>query len=228
MSSKISVIGTGKTGSKVVQLLGENLGYAFDENTPPTIDKLKESDVLIIFVPGIAVSDIFDMVLESGVPTAWGSTGFDWPQDLNAKVQEAKTKWVLANNFSLGMNIIRHTIKKMSEASEILNNPTFNIHEVHHIYKKDAPSGTAISWKEWLAKEVEVSSSREGDVNGYHELKIKTDREEITLSHDALDRSIFAEGAIWAAEQLVNNLKLTEGVHTFGELFDQAMEHTNE
>ena len=85
MSSKISVIGTGKTGSKVVQLLGENLGYAFDENTPPTIDKLKESDALIIFVPGIAVSEIFDMVLESGVPTAWGSTGFDWPQDLRSE-----------------------------------------------------------------------------------------------------------------------------------------------
>lgn len=35
---KISVIGTGKTGSKVVEMLGENLAYAFDESNPPTID----------------------------------------------------------------------------------------------------------------------------------------------------------------------------------------------
>ncbi len=220
---KISVIGTGKTGGKVVELLGENLAYAFDENNPPTIQKLKESDVVIIFVPGDVVSEILDLVLESGTPTAWGSTGFVWPANLDERVKKAQTKWVLANNFSLGMNIIRHTIKKISEGSEILDNPTFKIHEIHHIHKKDAPSGTALSWKEWLGREVEVTSSREGDVNGIHELTVSTAREEITLKHDALDRSIFAEGAIWTAEQLVKNQQLSDGVHTFGALFDLVM-----
>lgn len=220
---KISVIGTGKTGSKVVELLGEKLAYAFDETNPPTIEKLKESDAIIVFVPGDAVSEIIEMVLESGTAAAWGSTGFEWPNDLDEQVKAAHTKWVLANNFSLGMNIIRHSIKKISEASDILDKPTFKIHEVHHIHKKDAPSGTALSWKEWLGKEVEVTSSREGDVNGIHELTVSTAREEITLKHDALDRSIFAEGAIWAAEQLVKNQQLSTGVHTFGALFDLVM-----
>lgn len=225
---KVSVIGTGKTGSKVVELLGDDLAHAFDENNPPTIEKLRESDAVIVFVPGDAVSDILDLVLKSGTPAAWGSTGFEWPDDLDEKVKAAKTKWVLATNFSLGMNIIRHSIKKISEGSAILKKPAFKIHEVHHIHKKDAPSGTALSWKEWLDKKVEVTSAREGDVNGIHELKLSTSREEITLKHEALDRSIFAEGAIWTAEQLVNNLTLSDGVHTFGALFDQIMKETNE
>ncbi|GAB5409395.1 MAG: 4-hydroxy-tetrahydrodipicolinate reductase [Balneolaceae bacterium] len=220
---KISVIGTGKTGSKVVELLGENLAYAFDENNPPTIEKLQESDSVIIFIPGDAVPEIIDLILESGTPSAWGSTGFEWPNDLDERIKSSNTKWVLANNFSLGMNIIRHTIKKISEASDILDNPTFKIHEVHHIHKQDAPSGTALSWKEWLGKQVEVSSERMGDVHGIHELTVSTAREEITLKHDALDRSIFAEGAIWAAEQLVKNQQLSTGVHTFGALFDLVM-----
>jgi len=217
---KISVIGTGKTGGKVVEMLGDNLAYAFDESNPPTLKKLKESDAVIIFVPGDAVSEIFDIVLESGIPAAWGSTGFSWPDDLDEQVQRANTKWVLATNFSLGMNIIRNAIKAISTGSEILKDPTFKIHEVHHVHKKDAPSGTALSWKEWLAKDAKVTSAREGDINGVHELTVTTETEEITLKHNALDRGLFAEGAIWAVEQLMNEQKLTNGVVTFGQLFD--------
>lgn len=217
---KISVIGTGKTGSKVVEMLGDNLAYAFDEANPPTLKKLKESDAVIIFVPGDAVSEIFPIVLESGIPAAWGSTGFSWPDDLDEQVQKANTKWVLATNFSLGMNIIRNAIETISEGAEILKNPIFKIHEVHHIYKKDAPSGTALSWKEWLAKDAEVTSARQGNINGIHELTVKTETEEITLKHNVLNRSLFAEGAIWAVEQLMNEQKLTNGVVTFGQLFD--------
>ena len=135
-------------------------------------------------------------------------------------MKNAQTKWVLATNFSLGMNVIRNAIEKISKGSEILKDPTFKIHEVHHIHKKDAPSGTALSWKQWLNKEVEITSEREGDVNGIHELKITTDTEEITLSHNALDRGLFAEGSIWAIEQLIENKNLTNGMYTFGQLFD--------
>ncbi len=217
---KISVIGTGKTGSKVVEMLGDHLLDSFDENNLPTLEKLKKADALIVFVPGDAVSDIIEVVLASGVPAAWGSTGYEWPDDLDRRVQSLRTKWVLANNFSLGMNLIRKAIESMSSGSEILNSPDFAIHEVHHIHKKDAPSGTAISWKNWLNQPVEITSDREGDVNGIHELTITTGTEKIQLKHEALDRSIFAEGAIWAAEQLVSNQHLKYGVHTFGELFD--------
>jgi 4-hydroxy-tetrahydrodipicolinate reductase len=221
---KISVIGTGKTGGKVVELLGDELAEAFDAGNPPTVEKLKKADAVIIFVPGDAVSDVINDVIEAGIPAAWGSTGYDWPVDLGEKVKAMNTKWVLASNFSLGMNIIRKGIEAISAGSAILKDPEFHIHEVHHIHKKDAPSGTALSWKEWLNKEAEVTSAREGDVKGIHELTMKTGTEEITLRHKALDRALFAEGAIWAAKQLVGHSKMEAGIRTFGQLFDHVME----
>ncbi|MFN1835904.1 dihydrodipicolinate reductase C-terminal domain-containing protein [Balneola sp. MJW-20] len=218
---KISVIGTGKTGSRVVELLGSNLDQTFDENNPPTADKLKGSDGVIIFVPGSAVPDILDAVIESGIPAAWGSTGYEWPDDLSSRVS---TKWVIASNFSLGMNIIRKCIQMISKGSSVLQEPEFRIHEIHHIHKKDAPSGTALSWKDWLGKDAEVSSEREGDIKGIHELTVETGTERITLNHTALDRALFAEGAIWAIEQLIHNKELQQGVYDFGALFDKLME----
>lgn len=219
---KISVIGTGKTGGKVVEMLGSNLAYAFDGSNPPTIEKLKESDAVIIFVPGDAVAEIIDLVLESGTPAIWGSTGYEWPNDLNKKVKQKHTKWVTATNFSLGMNLIRNAISMIAKGSEILKSPEFSIHEIHHTHKKDAPSGTAISWREWLGENLEITSERVGDINGIHELTVQTANEKITLRHEALDRSLFAEGAIWAAEQLINEQTLTNGVVTFGQLFDST------
>lgn len=221
---KVAVIGTGKTGGKVVELLGDELAEAFDEYNQPTVEKLQKADAAIIFVPGDAVPDIIDIVIESGIPAAWGSTGYEWPADLEDRVKSKNSKWVLASNFSLGMNIIRKSIEAISAGSNILEDPEFHIHEVHHVHKKDAPSGTALSWKEWLNKEAEVTSAREGDVKGIHELTLKTNTEEITLKHKALDRALFAEGAIWAARQLVSNSKIKKGICTFGQLFDQVME----
>ena len=221
---KIAVIGTGKTGGKVAELLGDNLSDAFDEKTPPTTESLKKSDAVIIFVPGSAVSDVLPLVLEAGIPAAWGSTGYDWPDDLDERVKEQKAKWVIASNFSLGMNVVRRSIEVISAASDVLKDPSFHIHEVHHIHKKDAPSGTALSWKEWLAKDAEITSAREGDINGIHELTVKTSNEKIQLRHEALDRALFAEGAIWTAKQLINNSKIKPGITVFGQLFDQVME----
>ncbi len=219
---KISVIGAGKTGSKVVEMLGDSLDQVFDGSNLPTVEKLRKSDAVIIFIPGDAVSEILDIVVESGIPAAWGSTGYNWPEDLNQRIIDTDSKWVIATNFSLGMNVIRKCIQAISTSSGILKNPVFKIHEVHHVHKKDAPSGTALTWKEWLGKEAEVTSVREGDVNGIHELRVTTATEELSLKHEALDRSLFAEGAIWAAEQLVNNQTLVNGIYTFDALFDKV------
>ena len=220
---KIAVIGTGKTGGKVVEMLGENLGEAFDSSNPPSAEKLKAHDAVIVFVPGDAVEELLPVVLESGIPAAWGSTGFEWPDDLDERVKKAGSRWLLASNFSLGMNIIRKCIEFIAQGSSILKDPDFVIHEEHHVHKKDAPSGTALSWREWLDKDAEITSVREGDIKGVHELRVRTGTEMIELRHEALDRALFAEGAIWAAEQLIENVSLDKGVHTFGELFDNMM-----
>ncbi|MDX1617332.1 MAG: dihydrodipicolinate reductase C-terminal domain-containing protein [Balneolaceae bacterium] len=220
---KIAVIGTGKTGGKVIELLpADRISHTFDEDSPPSVSKLKEADVAIIFVPGSAVDDVFDIVLEARIPAVWGSTGYEWPEDLDTILKQAGVKWLKASNFSLGMNIIRRAIKVISQGSEMLNDPEFAIHEIHHIHKKDAPSGTALSWREWLGKEAEITSERKGDIKGIHELTVSTEAESIFLKHQAHDRAVFAQGAIWAAEQVLKE-EVAPGFHDFSTIFDKAI-----
>lgn len=219
----VAVIGTGKTGGEVVELLDtENIVGPFNTENKPVLEKLKGADVIIIFVPGSAVDDIIETVRESKTPAVWGSTGYEWPDNLDAMLKKDGIKWLRASNFSLGMNIIRRCISMISKGSELLNNPEFHIHEIHHTGKKDAPSGTAISWKKWLDKDAEITSERKGDIKGIHEMEMKTESESIFLKHQAHNRAVFAKGAIWSAEQLLKE-SVKPGLHDIETIFDQVM-----
>lgn len=221
---KFAVIGAGKTGGKVVDVLdNSNIVGPFDEFNKPTADDLKVADAAILFVPAPAVEELMDPLMDSGIPAAWATTGYDWPEDLDQQLKNRNLKWLHASNFSLGMNVVRKCLDVIGQSSKLLNNPEFNIHEIHHVHKQDAPSGTAISWKEWLGRDAEITSERKGDIKGIHQLQVRTETESIWLKHEAHDRKIFAEGAIWAAEQLVTQ-DIEPGFHDFSTIFDKVME----
>lgn len=216
-----SVIGTGKTGGTITGLLGDT-AVPFDENNKPTPEKLKETDIAIVFVPGSAAPEVVDIVLEAKIPAVWGTTGYAWPADLPSRVKDAEARWIIGSNFSLGMNLVRKAIHILGKGSDLLGGPDFHIHEVHHIHKQDAPSGTALSWQKWLGKEASISSDRQGDVVGIHNLHIKTAVESIYLKHEAHSRTVFADGAIWAASYLLANPFVPAGVYQFEDIFDRA------
>jgi len=221
---KIAVIGTGKTGGRVVDLLEDHqIVGPFDSKNKPTAKALREADAAVLFVPALAVEEIMEPLMEAGIPAAWGTTGYEWPKDLNARLKEKNIKWLQASNFSLGMNIVRRCLGVIGQSSKVLDQPSFHIHEVHHKHKQDAPSGTALSWQQWLGKEARITSERKGDIKGIHQLEVKTEGESIWLKHQAHDRKIFAEGAIWAAEQLIRD-EIESGFHSFSDIFDQIMQ----
>lgn len=222
---KIAVIGTGKTGGKVIEVLNDDQVVGpFDSTNKPTAEKLSEADAAILFVPGTAAEELMEPLMEAGIPAAWGTTGYDWPEDLDAQLKEQNVKWLQASNFSLGMNIVRRCLGVIGQSSSVLNNPSFHIHEIHHTDKQDAPSGTAISWEEWLGRESKITSERKGDIKGIHQLEVKTDTESIMLKHEAHDRKIFAEGAVWAAEQLLSS-DIEPGFHDLSTIFDNVMQN---
>lgn len=224
---KIALIGTGKTGGHVARLAESDQVLSFDETNKPTASALKEADVAIVFVPGDAAGELIEPLVESGIPVAWGSTGYAFPGDLSARVKASGARWIVAANFSLGMNLIRKCLEVIGQGSEFLQNPEYHIHEVHHIHKKDAPSGTALKWEEWLGREnVHISSSREGDVRGVHTLHVKTPYESIYLKHEAHDRALFAEGALWAARFLIENDSVMPGIYTFESIIDLAFDNS--
>jgi 4-hydroxy-tetrahydrodipicolinate reductase len=220
---KVAVIGTGKTGSAVVNMLGDE-AIPYSLNNKPTVDSLSSSkaDIAIVFVSPAAAGEIVELLLEAKIPAVWGTTGYQWPADLPGRVKAAGTRWVIGSNFSLGMNLIRKTIGILGKGAELLKSPEFHIHEVHHTDKIDAPSGTALSWKEWLGQEPSISSDRQGDVKGIHSLHIKTVNESIWLKHEAHSRELFAEGAIWTAKYLLKHPHIDSGVYPFSSIFDRA------
>ena len=214
---KVAILGKGKTGNKVIQQLVASEVTVFDTTKSPTLESLKGHDVVISFLPGEAFKSYIDLLIDSKVPVVTGSTGFEWPKDIDERLKKNNTPWIKAHNFSLGMNLVKQMIQVLSKADKLFNKPKFKIHEVHHIMKVDAPSGTALSWQDWLETSCEITSARTGDVVGEHKLTLKTETEEIIIEHKATDRGIFATGAIWAANKIVNG-EVTPGLNEFSEI----------
>ncbi len=217
---KLALLGTGKTGSHVLEL-APSKGFevvSFNSKNPPTLETLGEVDVIMSFLPGEAFLKYVDLIIESQKPLVCGSTGFEWSSELRAKLQSAGLVWLYATNFALGMNIVHKMIDELAKARKLFSDYDFKMHEIHHTRKLDAPSGTALTWKKWLADEVEITSERTGDVVGTHTLSFHSPYERITLTHESLDRKIFAEGALWAAQKIITDTKLAKGLHSFEDL----------
>ena len=105
-------------------------------------------------------------------------------------------------NMSQGIAVISNLLQKVAG----ILGPDFkpDIVEIHHIHKKDAPSGTAIALREALGDDsIEIESRREGEVVGEHRVRFASSSESIEIAHSVADRRVFAEGAVAAAQWLV-------------------------
>jgi 4-hydroxy-tetrahydrodipicolinate reductase len=109
------------------------------------------------------------------------------------------------SNFSIGVNLFFDLIQTAAPALQ--HNYLPQIFERHHAHKKDAPSGTAVTIQNIMQKnsdlEIEVTSFREGEVVGMHEVVLDSTHDTIYLCHDAKSRRGFAEGAVRAAEWIL-------------------------
>lgn len=218
---KIALLGKGKTGKEVLKI--NSACVVFDTTNTPTFEKLKKFDVIISFLPGNSFEKYIPMLVETGIPVVTGSTGLNWPVNFDDLLKEKNIKWVYAHNFSLGMNLVKSMIETLSKATQLFDDYTFNIHEVHHTQKLDAPSGTALSFKQWLNKDVEITHERIGDVVGEHEITFDCEDETIKLNHSAKDRSIFARGALWAAKLIVTDKSITPGLNHFNNIVNKHL-----
>jgi 4-hydroxy-tetrahydrodipicolinate reductase len=108
-----------------------------------------------------------------------------------------------ASNFSLGVAVLEDLARRAAAA---LHDWQVELTEIHHVHKKDAPSGTALTLARALqdggAGEPSIRSLREGEVIGIHRLRFSGPGETLELAHEAGDRDIFARGALDAARLL--------------------------
>ena len=218
---KLALIGKGKTGGKVLDILPKDIQVTvFDRSNPPTFEKLTQCDVILSFLPGDAFAELIPTLLETRKPVVTGSTGFKWPENFDKTLREKNLTWIYATNFSLGVVVMKQLIERLNQVSHLFTEKKLSIHEVHHTKKLDAPSGTALSMKEWLKGDCEVTSAREGDVVGLHTLTLETPSEIIRLEHDAKNRTLFAEGALWATKIIK---EVQPGLHSFQKVVENHL-----
>jgi 4-hydroxy-tetrahydrodipicolinate reductase len=120
------------------------------------------------------------------------------------------------------MNLVYGMIKVLSKTPELFDEYAFKLHEIHHIHKKDQPSGTALSWEKWLGQKIDITSERIGDNPGEHKLTLVTPYEDIALEHKSKDRRIFAQGAIWTARKLAEG-GIEPGLHSLQSIMEKEL-----
>ena len=210
----------------VVHVL-EEIDFTIDESimiTNDTAVMLKNCDVVIDFTLPDGTEALLEAALKNPKPLVIGTTGLSKHQ-LNLLDETARNMPVLyATNMSLGVAILN---KLASIASKALSDFDVEIVEQHHRYKKDAPSGTALTLAEHVAKardldldkvrvsgrdgnigerskdEIAVMALRGGDIVGRHTAGFYNDGEFIELNHTATSRDTFAKGAIKASKWIV-------------------------
>lgn len=222
---KYAVIGSGKTGQAVIDMLPkEDIVAICNSRNPVSKAKLVGADVGIVFVPGKVMDDLLPVLLDLDMPLVIGTTGYDWPNDLDAQLKKSGKSWMLGQNFSIGLNVMRYYAERIQKSLETLKPGQMKtgIVEIHHIHKLDAPSGTSI----YIANALDfpkddVQSIREGDAKGTHTVSFTLPHDIVSITHEAQSRAAFAEGVVIACGQMQ---VMSPGLHNFEKMADKIIE----
>lgn len=222
---KIALIGYGKMG-KMIESLAKEQNHEIvsiidpsTKNSEVSKESLAPADICIEFTHPDAVLNNIRKTLAIGKKVVVGTTGWE------SKIGEVK-QWVdsnngalfYASNFSIGMHLFMKTLEVASTLFLADNRYDVAGVETHHNQKVDVPSGTAIEIQKVVKKEssqtVPFSSVRCGSIPGTHTIYFDSPADTITLTHQAHNRTGFANGALVAA----NWLQDKQGIFTMEDL----------
>ena len=225
---QIVVLGPGKTGSLVAEVARER-GHqvrTIDEDINAnavwlTPENLLNVDVVIDFTTPHAVLNNIAACVSLKKAMVVGTTGWYGEMErVRGAVEQAGTGFVFGANFSYGVNLFFQIMKAAAPA--LSKGYSGHITEIHHIHKKDAPSGTAINMQRILEQitgtRLDVTSEREGEITGTHTLELNSAGDRLILTHEAKSRRTFAEGAVLAAEWIVGKTGFYDFRDVFGQL----------
>ncbi|WP_409499956.1 4-hydroxy-tetrahydrodipicolinate reductase [Mannheimia glucosida] len=251
MTLKIGIVGAGgRMGRQLIQAIhnaqGVELGAAFERKGSSLVGS-DAGEVAGVGALGVVISDDvaqnvagFDLLIDFTRPEGTlehldicvahhkqmviGTTGFDDAGKAAIKAASEKTGIVFASNYSVGVNLV---FKLLEKAAKVMGDYCdIEVIEAHHRHKVDAPSGTALSMGEHIAKtlgrnlkthgvferngitgerkrdEIGFATIRAGDVVGEHSVWFADEGERVEIAHKASSRMTFANGAVRAAKWL--------------------------
>ena len=192
---------------------------------PITTDPLEafvKADAVIDFTSPASTVQFAALAAQARIVHIIGTTGCSQEDVEKIKAASRHARIVMSGNMSLGVNLLGVLVRQAAAALEAAN-WDIEVLEMHHKRKVDAPSGTALLLGaeaakgraiDLLANAVKVrdghtgareegsigfATLRGGGVVGDHQVMFTSETEMITLSHRAMDRSLFAQGALTAA-----------------------------
>lgn len=205
----LAIVGYGKMGRLIDQLAPE---YGFTVTARVDVGRdepLDGVDVAVEFsMPG-AVAENVAKIAAKRIPVVVGTTGWlEHLAEVKSIVEKNGTALVWSPNFSVGVNIFTRLV---TEAARLFQNEKEYgawAWEIHHITKKDAPSGTLLKLVNDMKaagfdRNIDTSSSRAGAHPGTHEIGFDSAADTITLRHAARSREGFARGALKAAQWII-------------------------
>ena len=230
---RIALIGYGKMGKAIEEVAmnrGHQIVLKIDEYNLTDFNKenISKADVAIEFTGPDSAYENVKKTLSFGIPLVCGSTG--WLE----KLEEAKKlcaerngSFIYASNYSVGVNVFFEVNKKLVALMSRNRDYDVQVTEIHHIEKKDSPSGTAITIAEqilesldrkkiWVnhisenTEELEIISERIDQAAGTHKVKYSSAIDDIEIVHTAHTRQGFALGAVLAAEFLAGKKGIYE------------------
>ncbi len=223
---RIGVAGlTGRMGQLVAAELAVTravLSGGLNRQSGSMAELAHASDAVIDFSHADTASAHADGLAGSNCAWVLGTTGLTSDSAAAVRVAATQVPVVWAANFSPGMTLVLHLARRLARALPAAEYDA-EILEMHHRHKRDAPSGTALALGEVvasgrgvalgdvasrardgqtgprLAGAIGFAALRGGEVVGEHTLLFAGAREHISVTHKALDRRIFAQGAVRAA-----------------------------
>jgi 4-hydroxy-tetrahydrodipicolinate reductase len=221
----ILILGYGKMGKTIEGIAkerGHNIKYIIDASNIDDLINIKKGDVdvAIEFSQPEAAFENIKTCVEKGIPVVSGTTGWlDRKKEIEEISNKSDTAFFYASNFSIGVNIFFKVNKFLAKMMDSYPEYNIKMEEIHHIEKKDAPSGTAITLAEgvlennknkssWtLAQEgnnsnLIITAKRIDKVPGTHTVEYISDIDTIEIKHTAHSRKGFALGAVLVAEWL--------------------------
>ncbi len=191
-----------------------------------SLNSFKRANVIIDFTIPKCTLEILRIAEKQKKKVVIGTTGFTKREENLIKKSSKKIAILKAGNMSLGVNLLMYLteITSKSLGQKFLS----KVFEVHHKYKKDYPSGTALMLGRGIARgknkdfysligkkflnkktfpfsnKINFNSVRKGDVVGEHEVIFSSGQEIVTLNHESFDRAIYSEGALEAAKWISN------------------------
>jgi 4-hydroxy-tetrahydrodipicolinate reductase len=237
---KIAIVGYGSMG-KEVDRIARDKGYIitdiFEINNPIQKDKDYDFDIAIDFSFPHTVVENVKLLSEMNKNVVLGTTGwYDKKNTIRELVGKAGIGLIYGSNFSIGMRMFFNIIENAARLVDRISDYDIFLHEIHHKRKKDSPSGTAQTLSgiildnvnrkssvvtdaihgEINPEQLHVSSTRGGEVMGYHKVYMDSAADTIELAHRAKNRSGFAAGAISAASWIYEK----KGFYEFGDMLE--------